>query len=138
MLNVTDQEIQFFKNDVTQFSELEAQIRDLKKKMKPFQDKIKELTKIKQDKQAEVLSFMETNELDMCNIDTASYELKSTKTTKQITKGDVYDRLYSYFSEDVEKTSGMNPEEKAKFLHDYIYLEGREKSINKTLKAKAS
>jgi len=136
MLNVSDQEIQFFKNDVTQFSELESQIKELKKKIKPLQDKIKELTKIKQDKQAEVLSFMETNELDMCNIDNASYELKSTKSTKQVTKGDVYDRIYKYFSEDTDKTHGMNPEEKAKFLHDYIYVDGREKTVNKALKAK--
>mgnify|MGYP001195415598 CR=1 FL=1 len=136
MLNVSDQEIQFFKNDVTQFSELESQIKELKKKIKPLQDKIKELTKIKQDKQAEVLSFMETNELDMCNIDSASYELKSTKSTKQVSKGDVYDRLYKYFSDDTDKTHGMNPEEKAKFLHDYIYVEGREKTVNKALKAK--
>lgn len=136
MLNVSDQEIQFFKNDVTQFSELESQIKELKKKIKPLQDKIKELTKIKQEKQAEVLSFMESNELDMCNIDNASYELKSTKSTKQVTKGDVYDRIYKYFSEDTDKTHGMNPEEKAKFLHDYIYIEGREKTVNKALKAK--
>lgn len=136
MLNVSDQEIQFFKNDVTQYSELDSQIKELKKKMKPLQDKIKELTKIKQEKQAEVLTFMETNELDMCNIDTASFELKSTKSTKQITKGDVYDRLYKYFSEDTDKTHGMSAEEKAKFVHDYIYIEGREKTVNKALKAK--
>lgn len=136
MLNVSDQEIQFFKNDVTQYSELDSQIKELKKKMKPLQDKIKELTKIKQEKQAEVLSFMEANELDMCNIDTASFELKSTKSTKQITKGDVYDRLYKYFSEDTDKTHGMSAEEKAKFVHDYIYIEGREKTVNKALKAK--
>lgn len=136
MLNVSDQEIQFFKNDVTQYSELDAQIKELKRKMKPLQDKIKELTKIKQEKQAEVLTFMEANELDMCNIDTASFELKSTKSTKQITKGDVYDRLYKYFSEDTDKTHGMSAEEKAKFVHDYIYVEGREKTVNKSLKAK--
>jgi len=136
MLNVSDQEIQFFKNDVTQYSELDTQIKELKKKIKPLQDKIKELTKIKQEKQAEVLTFMEANELDMCNIDTASFELKSTKSTKQITKGDVYDRLYKYFSEDTDKTHGMSAEEKAKFVHDYIYIEGREKTINKALKAK--
>lgn len=136
MLNVSDQEIQFFKNDVTQYSELDSQIKELKKKMKPLQDKIKELTKIKQEKQAEVLTFMEANELDMCNIDTASFELKSTKSTKQITKGDVYDKLYKYFSEDTDKTHGMSAEEKAKFVHDYIYIEGREKTVNKSLKAK--
>ena len=136
MLNVTDQEIQFFKNDVTQYSELDTQIKELKKKMKPYQDKIKELTKIKQEKQAEVLSFMEANDLDMCNTDTGSFELKSTKTTKQITKGDVYDRLYKYFSEDTDKTHGMSAEEKAKFVHDYIYIEGREKTVNKGVKGK--
>jgi seryl-tRNA synthetase len=136
MLNVSDKEIEFFKNDVTQFSDLENQIKELRKKIKPLQDKIKELTKIKQEKQAEVLSFMETNELDVCNIDTASYELKSTKSVKQVTKGDVYDRIYKYFSEDTDKTNGMDAEEKAKFLHDYIYVEGREKTVNRTLKAK--
>ena len=136
MLNVSDQEIQFFKNDVTQYNDLENQIKELKKKIKPLQDKIKELTKIKQEKQAEVLTFMESNELDMCNIDTASYELKNTKSTKQITKGDVYDRLYKFFSEDTDKIHGMNAEEKAKFLHDYIYIEGREKTVNKSLRAK--
>lgn len=136
MLSVSDQEIQFFKNDVTQYTEIENQIKELKKKMKPLQDKIKELTKIKQEKQAEVLNFMESNDLDVCNTDTASYELKSTKTTKLVSKGDVYDRLYKYFSEDTDKTTDMNPEEKAKFLHDYIYVDGREKVVNKTLKAK--
>lgn len=136
MLNVSDQEIQFFKKDVTEYSELDLQIKELKKKMKPLQDKIKELTKIKQEKQAEVLSFMEANELDMCNIDTASFELKSTKSTKQLTKGDVYDRLYKYFSEDTDKTHGMSAEGKAKYVHDYIYVEGREKTTNKCLKAK--
>lgn len=136
MLNVSDQEIQFFKNDVTQYNELDSQIKEIKKKIKPLQDKIKELNKIKQEKQTEVLSFMEANELDMCNIDAASYELKSTQSTKQITKGDVYDRLYAYFSEDTDKTHGMSSDEKAKFLHNYIYVEGREKSVNKGLKAK--
>jgi len=136
MLNVSDQEIQFFKNDVTEYNGIESQIKDLKKKIKPLQDKIKELTKIKQDKQSEVLAFMESNDLDVCNIDTASYELKSTKSTKQVSKGDVYDRIYKYFSEDTDKTQGMKPEEKAKFLHDYIYVEGREQTVNKSLKAK--
>ena len=136
MLNVSDKELEFFKNDVTEYNNIETQIKDIKKKIKPLQDKIRELTKVKQNKQNEVLNFMETNELDVCNIDTASYELKSTKSTKQISKGDVYDRLYKYFDEDTDKTHGMKPEEKAKFLHDYIYVEGREQTINKSLRAK--
>tara|TARA_B100000035_G_scaffold313904_2_gene328714 strand:- start:5269 stop:5685 length:417 start_codon:yes stop_codon:yes gene_type:complete len=136
MLCASDEELKFFKNDVNKFSEIESQIRELKKKIKPYQDKIKELNQIKQQKQTEVLSFMEANDLDMCNVDSASYELKNRSTTKQLTKGDVYDRIYKYFSEDTDKTRGMDVQEKAKFLHDYIYLEGREKKNSKTLVSK--
>ena len=136
MLSVSDQEIQFFKSDVEKYNTIETQIKDLKKKMKPFQDKIKELTKAKQEKQDEVLSFMSSNDLDVCNIDAGSYELTNTKTTKQITKADVYDKLYKYFTEDKDQTRDMSAEDKAKFLHNYIYVEGRETIMNKTLKAK--
>lgn len=136
MLNVSDKEIEFFKNDVNSYSSLDNEIKDIKRKIKPYQDRIKELTKLKKEKQLEVLNFMEGNDLDVCNIDTASYELKNSKTTKQLTKGDVYDRIYKYFSEDTDKTQSMTPEEKAKFLHNYIYVEGREQSISKSLKEK--
>jgi TolA-binding protein len=137
MLAVTDQEIEFFKNDVSLFSEIDKQIKELKKQMKPFQEKIRELTKQKKQKQEEVLTFMESNEIDICNTDSASFELKDTKTTKQVTKGDVYDRIYKYISEDKGSEVKSSPaEEKAKHLHDFIYIEGREVNVSKTLKAK--
>lgn len=136
MLAVTDQEIQFFKKDVTEFSNIEKQISDLKTKIKPFQDKIKELTKLKQNKKEDVLNFMEGNKLDMCNTDEASYEMKETKSTKSISKGDVYDRIYKFFSEDYENVNDMSLDDKAKYLHNYIYVEGRETTTVKTLKAK--
>lgn len=136
MLNVSDQEIQFFKQDVEQFSDIDTQIRELKKKMKPFQDKIKELNKQKKDKQDEVLAFMESNQIDICNTDNSSYELKNTKSTKQLTKGDVYDKIYSYISEKKVSEAGETDEDKAKHLHNYIYIEGREVTLNKTLKSK--
>ena len=137
MLAVSDQEIEFFKSDVSLFSEIDKQIKEIKKQMKPFQEKIKELTKQKKQKQDEVLAFMESNDIDICNTDAASFELKDTKTTKQITKGDVYDRLYKYISEDkVSEVKSSSVEEKAKHLHDFIYIEGRETNVSKTLKAK--
>ena len=136
MLNVSDQEIQFFKQDVEQFSDIDSQIKELKKKMKPFQDKIKELNKQKKDKQDEVLAFMESNQIDICNTDNTSYELKNTKSTKQLTKGDVYDKIYSYISGKKMLEAGENDEDKAKHLHNYIYIDGREFTLNKTLKSK--
>jgi hypothetical protein len=127
-LPVTDQEIEFFKKDVVDYNEIDTQIKDLKKKMKPYQDKIKELTQKKKQKHEEVLNFMSSNNLDVCHVgDDSKLELKNTAVSKPITKGDVYDRIYKYFSEDIDKTEGMDIQGKAKFLHDYIYVEGREK-----------
>tara|TARA_B100000787_G_scaffold63187_1_gene46401 strand:+ start:17358 stop:17768 length:411 start_codon:yes stop_codon:yes gene_type:complete len=136
MLAVTDEEIQFFKNDVTEFSNIEKQIHDLKSKIKPYQDKIKELTKIKLTKKEDVLNFMDSNRLDMCNTDNASYEMKESKSTKTISKADVYDRMYKFFSEEQDKVKDMSVDDKAKYLHNYVYVEGREVTNVKTLKAK--
>jgi hypothetical protein len=127
-LPVTDQEIEFFKKDVGDYNEIDTQIKELKKKMKPYQDKIKELTQKKKQKQEEVLNFMSSNNLDVCHVgEDSKLELKNTAVSKPITKGDVYDRIYKYFSEDTDKTVDMDAQGKAKFLHDYIYVEGREK-----------
>jgi hypothetical protein len=136
MLNVTDEEVLMFKQEVSEFNKIESEIAEIKKKIKPYQDKIKELTKIKQEKQTEVLSFMKTNELDICNTDTGVLELKNKTVTKQITKAGVYDRLYHFFSYDIGKISDMSTEEKARFLHNYIYVENREKSEASVLKCK--
>lgn len=136
MLNVSDTEIQFFKSDVEKFSEIETEIKNLKKQMKPIQDKIKELTKLKQEKEAEVLNFMNSNELDACNTDDSSFEVKSSKITKPITKGDIYDRILKFFSEEIKKIQSKDPEELAKTLHNYIYVDNREKEEKKVLKSK--
>lgn len=136
-LPVTDQEIEFFKKDVGDYNEIDTQIKELKKKMKPYQDKIKELTQKKKQKQEEVLNFMSSNNLDVCHVgEDSKLELKNTAVSKPITKGDVYDRIYKYFSEDTDKTVNMDAQGKAKFLHDYIYVEGREKVPTQKLVSK--
>tara|TARA_B110000977_G_C10915959_1_gene431147 strand:+ start:16 stop:426 length:411 start_codon:yes stop_codon:yes gene_type:complete len=136
MLNVSDTEIQFFKSDVEKFSAIDSEIKKVKKQIKPLQDKIKELTKLKQEKETEVLSFMNSNELDACNTDDASFEVKSSNITKTITKGDIYDRILKFFSEEIKKTQSKDPEEVAKTLYNYIYVENREKEEKKVLKSK--
>ena len=136
MLNVSDEEVLLFKHEVAEFNKLEQEIKDIREKIKPYLNKIKELLKIKQEKQSEVLSFMQTNELDICNTDSGVLELKNKCNTKQITKAGVYDRLYKFFSYDIGKISDMNTEEKARFLHNYIYEQNREKTETKVLKCK--
>lgn len=105
--------------------------------MKPYQDKIKELTQKKKQKQEEVLNFMSSNNLDVCHVgEDSKLELKNTEVSKPVTKGDVYDRIYKYFSEDADKTEDMDAQGKAKFLRDYIYIEGREKVPTQKLVSK--
>jgi porphobilinogen synthase len=58
------------------------------------------------------------------------------ETVKAIKKADVFDRLVKFFSYDSDKIHGMTSEEKAKFLHNYIYVEDREKTESKTIKCK--
>lgn len=136
MLNVSDNEILLFKHEVEEYNKIEIEIKNLKLKMKPIQDRIKELLNIKKEKQTEVLSFMEKNDLDVCNTNSGTIELKNTTQVKAIKKADVYDRLFKFFSRDSDKIHGMSSEEKAKFLHDYIYVEDREKNESKSLKCK--
>jgi putative sterol carrier protein len=136
MLNVTDNEILLFKHEVEEYNKIEIEIKNLKLKMKPIQDRIKELLSFKKEKQTEVLSFMEKNDLDVCNTNSGTIELKQSTHMKAIKKADVYDRLFKFFTHDSDKIHGMSSEEKAKFLHNYIYIEDREKSENKSLKCK--
>jgi len=137
MLNVSDTEIQFFKNDVEKYSDIEKQIKEVKGKIKPLQDKLKELNKIKKEKETEVLQFMNTNELDVCNTDDNVFEVKKSNVTKPITKGDIYDRILAFFNEEFRKfSSSGDKEEIAKALHDYIYVENREKELKQVLKSK--
>jgi hypothetical protein len=136
MLNVTDNEILLFKHEVEEYNKIELEIKNLKLKMKPIQDRIKELLNFKKEKQTEVLSFMEKNDLDVCNTNSGTIELKQSTHVKAIKKADVYDRLVKFFSYDSDKIHGFSSEEKAKFVHNYIYVEDREKSENKSLKCK--
>lgn len=136
MLNVSDSEIEYFKADVQKYSTIEQQIKQIKTQLKPLQDKLRELTRARTEKQQEVLQFMATNELDACNTDDSTFEVKNNKVTKPISKGDVYDRIYKFFCEEVTKYNLKDPEEISKKLHDYIYIEGREKTEKQSLKTK--
>lgn len=136
MLNVSDTEVQFFKSDVEKFNKIDLQIKELKNQMKPLQEKLKELNKLKQEKQDEVLNFMNTNELDACNTDDSRFEVKNTKVTKPITKGDIYDRILRFFNDEFNKVKSKDTEEIAKTLHNFIYVDGREKCDKQVLKSK--
>jgi hypothetical protein len=80
---------------------------------------------------------MQHNDLDVCNTDDASYEVKNSKTTKQVSKADAYEKLLKFFElEKYSEIKDLEPEGKARFIHNYIYIDGREVSNKVSLKSK--
>ncbi len=137
MLGVSDDEMSYFRQDVIEYEKIENQIKEIKDKIKPFQEKLKELNNIKKEKQSNVLNFMKTNELDTCNTNVGVLEVKDKKVTKMLTKGDVYDRIYKFFTDEIDKMDKkLSNQEKAEYLHNYIYVEGRNTVNNSVLKTK--
>tara|TARA_B100000287_G_C20670132_1_gene793082 strand:- start:2334 stop:2747 length:414 start_codon:yes stop_codon:yes gene_type:complete len=137
MLGVTDDEMSYFRKDVTEFENIDKQIKEIKDKMKPYQEKLKELNAKKKEKQNDVMNFMKANDLDSCNTNNGIIEVKDKKITKAISKADVYDRIYKFFSEEIDKMDKkMTNQQKAEFLHNFIYVEGREVKNDTVLKSK--
>ena len=141
MLGVSDTEIEFFKSDVTNYYDIEVKIKDIKKQIEPLQTELKRLNKLKTEKQGDVISFMEKNDLDVCNTENACYEVKTTKSSKAISKADIFDKLTEFFNNTTEKCydsnfSSLTSEEKARKIHNFIYIEGREINSKTVLKSK--
>ena len=137
MLDVSDEQVESFKKDVEDLQSIENKIKSIKQKIKPLQEELKQLNEIKTTKQEPVIGFMTENKLDVCNTaNNDKIELKSTKSTRQITKGDIYDRILKYLNEEHDKIyKGKSKEEISRYLHDYIYVKDRQTVDKKVLKS---
>ena len=67
-MELTDASIGIFKTELHEFSHLHSEILELKKQIKPIQDKIKELVRKKKELEFELCSTMELNELKQAEL----------------------------------------------------------------------
>ena len=136
---MADQEVEVFKTEVREFDEIDAQIRAIREKIKPLNNKIKELTTAKNKLKTDICGFMASNEIDSCNMNTGKLQFKEKKAVKPISKGDIYDSMTTFFStkyNDEFKT--LDAADKATALHTFIYEENREYSDTQTLLRKGT
>ena len=131
---MADQDVEVFKTEVREFDDIDSQIKTIREKIKPLNNKIRELTTAKNKLKTDICDFMGKNEIDSCNMNNGKLQLKDKKAVKPISKGDIYDSMTSFFTKKfTEEFKALDPSEKAKLLHSYIYEENREYSESQTL-----
>ncbi len=131
---MADKEVEYFKTDVREFDEIDEQIKTIRTKIKPLTEQIKKLTTKKTELKTGICNFMAKNEIDACNLNNGKLQLKETKAVKPITKGDIYDGMSVFFTSHYTDTfKELDPAEKAKALHTFVYQENREYSDKQTL-----
>jgi len=141
-----------FKNNVTQYTEIDKvinsinnQLKQYKEQVKPLMDQIKILKKEKKEIETTLFHFMKSNNIGVCNLpgktigDTKGAIEPITTTKKQpINQKYVLDALRTFFSVEIKKPeyikfNSYEPNEKAEIIHKYI-CEKAPRVVNPSLK----
>ena len=141
-----------FKNNVTQYTEIDKvinsinnQLKQYKEQVKPLMDQIKILKKEKKEIETTLFHFMKSNNIGVCNLpgktigDTKGAIEPITTTKKQpINQKYVLDALRTFFSVEIKKPeyikfNSYEPNEKAEIIHKYI-CEKAPRIVNPALK----
>ena len=61
-------DVAFFKVDVKEYNDIDAEIAELNSKIKPLNSRIKELKAKKSELQGNICEFMSKNKIDQCNV----------------------------------------------------------------------
>jgi len=131
-------ELDFFRVEVREFDEIDTQIKTIQDKIKPLNKKIKELRAKKNELQGGICDYMKKEDINGCNLASGLLEYKETKSVKPITKAVIFDKLNDFFSKKyTDEFKQLNPDEKAKCIHTFIYEEDREYTPKTILKKKA-
>lgn len=117
-------DINFFKCEVKEYDEIDAQIKKIRDTIKPLNEQIRELTKKKNSLQVGICNYMEKNEIDQCKLNTGKLEVKETKVVKPVTKASIYDKMNEFFQTKMtDEFMKLSSEDKARELHNFIYEE---------------
>jgi uncharacterized protein YdcH (DUF465 family) len=132
-------DIETFKNDVSRFSAIHKQIQDAEARIKPIKETISELKKEKTELKSEICLYMDTNEIEKCNLpDNGSITFKKRKTVIPINKQTIRDDLRRYFCTGPGRDAQFNAlsdVQKAESLYKYLY-ENREYKFSNVLTTK--
>lgn len=128
-----------FRNEVNMYSEIDAQIKDIDNRIKPFLDRKKELTKQRMDLKKDICIFMDSNNLEKCALKDRENVLiyKKRKIQVPITKDVVKAELRRFFiGYDRRAFYNMNAEEQSELIYDFIYNNEPEYKYSEVLQNK--
>ena len=131
---MVDSRIDHFKCEVRRFDNIDSEIRTINEKMKPLQNRLKELKQTKKSLENNICSFMETNEIAECKLSEGTLLYKESKNVIPLSKETIRQNIIKFFQENYDdEFKKSNAEEKAETLFKFVY-ENREYKENKTLK----
>jgi hypothetical protein len=131
---MTNSNIDSFKLEVRRFDAIDNEIKEINGKMKPFQERLKELKNTRKELENNICSFMETNEIGECKLQEGALLYKNSKNVIPLKKDTIKENIIKFFNDyDPSDFKGLSSEEKAEQLFKFVY-ENREYKENKQLK----
>ena len=131
---MSDSTIDHFKCEVRRFDTIDLEIKNITEKMKPLQNRLKELKQSKKSLETNICSFMETNEIAECKLSQGALLFKESKNVVPLSKQSIRQSIIKFFQDNYDdEFKKSSAEKKAESLFNFVY-ENREYKENKTLK----
>jgi len=132
-------DVEEFKLNVTEFSIIDDKIKDAESKIKPIKKLILELKKEKTELRVDICNYMDTNDIDQCNLpNNGSITFKKKKSVIPINKNTIKEDLNRFFCVGPGHEPGFlgkSDVQKATDVYNYIY-QNREYKLTNTLLTK--
>ena len=140
-------ELEYFRECVTKYISIEVLIQQSNKKIETVVEQIKELKQQKDEIKREICDFMESYEIDICNIPKEDVivkpgdkpaPLKALKFTKSVvsmplTQGRFKEGLQKFYDNKLDQSEtfkSLKSEEKTEFMFNYIKSCTPRKEVN--------
>jgi len=127
--------VNILRNDLKHFSKLNDEIAEIKKLMKPLQDKIKILNNQKKELEKDICETMEANDLNEANVEgVGTIEYKPTKSTVPITQKTIKEKFILFFESGPGSEIPFNSKDykdKGEDVYNYIYAKENRDTILK-------
>lgn len=129
-----------FKEDISQFTEINNRIKECERQIKPIKTQLSELKKQKLELKKDICTFMFINELERCNLpyNSGHITFKQRKCAKPINKDFLRSGLYDFFKNGPggsQHWEHRRPSQKADDILNYIY-DNREVRVSDVLTLK--
>jgi hypothetical protein len=127
-LDFTEGILENFRDEITEYHQIEKTLKKLKNELEPIHKRIVSLKQRKQEIKKSICSFMNFNNVDICNMpkeidDTVAFKYSQSQALVPLTHEHIKNGISKFFEEGLhnsEEFRVMKPSEKGAHLFDYI------------------